>query len=191
MNSNKSNFARGLILGTCTAGVLTGALFLLNHLLPVPWLLSTAITALTFFFHFTMRLAVGAVIPALFRKRLNPEHFWFRQRPFEAKLYRFLKLRRWKGNMPTYNPREFDLEENTLPQIIRNSCSAELVHECIMVMSFLPLALIPIWGAPGVFLCTSVLAALFDSVFVMMQRYNRPRLMRLAARQKGASCVQS
>ena len=49
----------------------------------------------------------------------------------------------------------------------------------IIVFSFLPVfAAIP-FGSLPVFVITSVLAACYDAIFVVMQRYNRPRIMRL------------
>ncbi len=86
--------------------------------------------------------------------------------------------------MPTYDPSQFSLTENALEQVIRNMCGAEIVHEIIMLCSFLPLLVIPVFGAWPVFLITSVLAALFDSLFVMAQRYNRPRLERIYEKQE-------
>ena len=56
---------------------------------------------------------------------------------------------------------------------------AEVVHEVIMVLSFAPLMLIPRYGAAVVFSVTSVLACLVDGLFVMIQRFNRPRVLRL------------
>ena len=57
-------------------------------------------------------------------------------------------------------------------------CQAEIVHEVIVVLSFLPLlAAIP-FGAFPVFLITSLLAAMYDLTFVIMQRYNRPRILK-------------
>ena len=53
-----------------------------------------------------------------------------------------------------------------------------------MVLSFVPVAFSVWFGSLGVFLITSFAAFLFDSVFVILQRYNRPRLMRLAGRGK-------
>jgi hypothetical protein len=51
------------------------------------------------------------------------------------------------------------------------------------LLSFLPLlAAIP-FGAFPAFLITSLAAACFDTVFVIMQRFNRPRLIKLI--QKG------
>ena len=101
-------------------------------------LLSLAITAGTTGYHFVMRLLVGWLVARCVRKPLDPDSFRFRQRNFERKLYRTLRVRRWKGQMPTYNPHEFSIEENTPEQIIQNSCKAELVHEWIVAASFLP-----------------------------------------------------
>ena len=146
------------------------------------WLLSTAITFGTTFYHFGMRLLVGALVPPV--QGTSP---WFRPRKWEAALYRLLHVKAWKRHLPTYDPRQFSLAENTLAQVIRNMCGAEIVHEVIMLCSFLTLLAIPIFGSWPVFLTTSVLAALFDSLFVMAQRYNRPRLERIYQKQEARS----
>ena len=178
MDATKHNGPLAGLVKTCAlSGCLLCALFaLLYHFFPYAAFLSLAITAGTTGYHFVMRLAVGWVVPTLTRGRLNPDSFWFRQRPFERKLHRFLRVRRWKGKMPTYNPEEFYFGKNTPEQIIQNSCVAELVHEVIFIASFLPVFAIRFWGAPAVFLITSLLAAGVDCCFVLMQRYNRPRL---------------
>ena len=57
-------------------------------------------------------------------------------------------------------------------------CQAELVHETITVLSFVPV-LFAIWfGQLPVFLITSLLAAAFDMQFVILQRFNRPRVIK-------------
>lgn len=155
-----------------------------HHFFPKELLLSLAITFGTTGYHFVMRLVVGWIIPSLTRGRLNPDSFWFRQRSFEPKLYRKLHIRRWKGKMPTYNPSEFSFEENTPEQIIQNSCVAELVHQVISAASFLPLLTVGVFGALPVFLITSLLAAVFDCFFIILQRYNRPRLQRFQKNTK-------
>lgn len=65
-------------------------------------------------------------------------------------------------------------------------CQAELVHETIVVLSFLPIAGGIRFGAYPVFIITTVLAAGYDLLFVMMQRYNRQRVLMLPA-HKSAS----
>ena len=66
-------------------------------------------------------------------------------------------------------------------------CQAELVHETIALLSFLPIAAGIWFGAYPVFVATSLLSAGFDLLFVMMQRYNRQRIMVLLGRQRTAT----
>ena len=150
-------------------------------------ILSLAITAGTTAYHFVMRLAVGWLVTLITRGQLPSDHFWFRQRPFERRLYRLLRVRKWKGQMPTYDPGKFSFAQNTPEQIIQNSCEAELVHEIIAVASFLPLLASFLWGAFPVFLISSILAAALDCCFAIMQRYNRPRLQQYLKRYKAKS----
>ena len=51
------------------------------------------------------------------------------------------------------------------------------------MISFLPLAAAIPLGAFWVFFITSLGGALFDLSLVILQRYNRPRILRLAQRQ--------
>lgn len=147
------------------------------------WLLAAAISFGTTAYHFVMRLAVGYFLPKITNYDFDYQHPWFRPRSWEKAFYQKLRLRRWKGKLPTYAPGQFSLEENSLHRIIQNMCGAEVVHEIIMLLSFLPVFTIPLFGEPVVFWTTSVCAALFDSLFVMAQRYNRPRLVRLFQRK--------
>lgn len=160
---------------SCVVTVVFSALYLFFFR---DWLLSAAITTGTTCYHFGMRLLVGALVPPV-----NGTSRWFRPRKWEAAFYRLLRVKSWKQHLPTYDPQQFSLKENTLEQVIRNMCGAEIVHEVIMVCSFLPLLVIPVFGSWPVFLITSVLSALFDSLFVMAQRYNRPRLERIYKKQ--------
>jgi hypothetical protein len=61
-------------------------------------------------------------------------------------------------------------------------CQSEIVHEIIFVLSFMPILAIIWFGEPLAFIITSILSALFDLMFVIMQRYNRNRILRLKAR---------
>lgn len=172
-------FAFLIFAATAVAGGMTLLFSGLYSLLGASWLLSAAITFGTTFYHFAMRLAVGVTI----RRIPDPGALWFRPHHWEPRLYDILRVKQWKKHMPTFNPSQFSLKENTLPQILHNSCRAEVVHEVIMVLSFLPVLTIPRFGAAGVFWTTSILSALFDSSFVILQRFNRPRLQRILARE--------
>ena len=81
--------------------------------------------------------------------------------------------------MVTVRPEQFDLSVNSMDDLLHNMAQAELVHRIIMVLSFAPIILIIPYGAPMIFIVTSLLASLFDLQFVMIQRYNRPRVMRV------------
>jgi len=137
------------------------------------------ITCGTTAYHFLMRLAVGGIINRIFHNRMNYRASWFAQRPFEKKLYKALRVKKWKGKMGTYDPSLFDSSIHTMDEIAGAMCQAEIVHEIIILLSFVPiLGAIP-FGTLGVFVITSLLAACFDSMFVIMQRYNRPRVLKL------------
>ena len=162
-----------VILVTC------GVTYALTDIQP---LFSMAITFGTIFYHLAVRRAIGGLIDAKYHNHMDYTKKWFQERPFEKKLYQALKVKKWKKWLPTFNPEDFDLKNCSVEEIIQVSCQAEIVHEVIMPFSFVPI-LFSIWfGSLGVFIITSCAAFLFDSIFVIMQRFNRPRLMRLLKR---------
>lgn len=81
--------------------------------------------------------------------------------------------------MPTYDRSLFDPQVHTWAEIAQAMCQAELVHETIAALSFLPIVESIWFGTYPVFIVTSVFAAAFDMLFVMIQRYNRQRIMKL------------
>lgn len=133
-------------------------------------------------YHFVMRLCVGALINLIMKNKANPQNAWFREKSFERGLYKLLRVRRWRKYVPTYSPETFDPSVKTTEEIVGASCQAEVVHEIIMVLSLLPIAFIPLLGGAAALIITSVLSMLFDSVFVILQRYNRPKLLRVMGR---------
>ena len=133
-------------------------------------------------YHFAMRLAVGTLINAIMKNRADHNSVWFREKPFEKPLYGLLCVRKWKKYIPTYSPDTFDTTQKTVKAIVGATCQAEIVHELIMLLSLLPIAAIPFLGAAAAFIITSVLSMLVDLVFVILQRYNRPRLVRVMER---------
>lgn len=161
-----------------------GALFiglLIFHLLfPAGWLLSLLITCGTFLYHFLMRLGIGYLIPNRFTGREK----WFRPKNWEPRLYEKLNVQAWKRHMPTFDPESFDLSRHSLNDVIGTMCKSEVVHEVIIPFSFLPLLASILFGEFLVFLLTSLFAAFIDTLFVILQRYNRPRLMELRDRRE-------
>lgn len=133
-------------------------------------------------YHFAMRLAVGVAVDAVMKNRADHESPWFREKGFERALYRWMRVRKWKKFLPTYSPETFDARQKTVSQLVGATCQAEVVHEIIMILSLLPMAAIPLLGGAAALVITSVLAMLFDSLFVILQRYNRPKLVRVMKR---------
>ena len=148
------------------------------------WAIPYAITFGTCFYHFSMRLIVGHAINYKMKNRADYTKRWYQQRPFESAVYKFLNVKKWKATMPTYDPSVFDPRKHTWEEIAQAMCQAEIVHEVIVVLSFLPLlAAIP-FGAFLVFLFTSIAAALYDLSFVIMQRFNRPRIIQFIKKER-------
>ena len=134
------------------------------------------------FYHFSMRLAVGSLLDQKLRNEVDYHCAWFQERSFEPKLYAFAHVRIWKKHMPTFEADLFDLRTKNLESIVKATCQAEIVHEIIIVLSHLPILLGFAIGTWKVLIATSALAALIDLLFVMIQRYNRPRLVLLMER---------
>ena len=149
------------------------------------WLLGTAITFGMCAYHMIIRLLAPVMLSAVFHRKYNARSRWFRQKSWESKLYHFLRVKKWKAKAMTYDPREFSLKIHTVEEVINNMCHAEAVHELIMVLSFTSLFFAIPFGSFEVFLITAVFAAAVDGGFVLIQRYNRPRLILLAEQKKG------
>ena len=133
-------------------------------------------------YHFAMRLAVGTVVNSIMKNSANYKNVWFREKRFEDKLYKLIRVRKWKKHLPTYDPDTFDASQKTVKELVGATCQAEIVHELIMVLSLLPIASIPFLGGAAAMVITSVLAMLFDFLFVILQRYNRPKLVKVMER---------
>ena len=184
MKHTQTPFARMLILTAAVSGTAAAGFALLYRQHTWELFLTLAITAFTICYHFAMRLLVGALVSMTIVKRLNVHSGWFEPKMFEAPLYRKLRVKQWKDKMPTYAPGNFSLKDNSLEQIVYHMCEAEVVHEIIVVLSFVPLLFAIPWGSFPVFLSTSAVSALVDLAFVVIQRYNRPRLVRLLEKKK-------
>ena len=146
--------------------------------------LSLAITFGTIAYHFCMRLAVGLIFNASMKNRADYTKKWFRVGASEIKLYNKLKVKKWKDKMPTYDTDAFDTTKHSRDELGQVMCQSELVHETIFVLSFLPIIAVVWFGEPLVFIITSVVAATVDLMFVMMQRYNRSRIIRMINKAK-------
>lgn len=160
------------LMGTIVAGILYQKTFL------GIWL-TLAITFGTTTYHFIMRWVVAFIYNSIMHNRADYRKRWYQVSKFEMKLYEKLRVKKWKNHMPTYNPSLFDPRQHTWDEIAQATCQAELGHETIVVLSFAPI-LAGLWlGGYSAFIITSIFAAVFDMMFVIMQRYNRQRIVKL------------
>ena len=182
-NNMSQKISKNLIILICVNIVfviLTITFAVLHNIFRQGWMLSVYITFLTISYHFAMRLMVGELVTVIYRDRkFNLDSPGFHIYKFEEKLYRILKVKKWKIHMITAKPEQFDLSTNSMEVLLHNMAQAELVHRIIMVLSFVPVLFIIPYGVPAIFITTSLVASLIDLLFVIMQRYNRPRVMRI------------
>ncbi len=141
--------------------------------------LPLAITFGTTSYHVVMRLLVGLVFGVVMQNKADYKKRRYQVSRHEMAFYEKLNIKDWKRRMPTYDHTLFDPRVHTWEEIAQVMCQAEMIHETIVLLSFLPIAEGIWFGAYPVFIVTSVLAAGCDTLFVMMQRYNRQRIMKL------------
>lgn len=128
---------------------------------------------------------IGRLLP---KSWLHEDRFPFRPFAFErqGKLYEKLKIKSWQNKLPDMS-RLFTrfmpakkLNADTLrdlPLMIKETCVAEFIHLLLPLAGLYCLRLWP--GAGGVIV--TLLYFLGNLPFVLIQRYNRPRLQRLCA----------
>lgn len=125
---------------------------------------------------------------ALPRERFDPESALFRERPREqgGRFYEKLGIKLWKDKLPDKSRvsgggYSKSIRERPSPahlrRLVRESCVAEFVHLCLAAVS--PVFLVTMRG--GMSVAAAVLYALHNIPFIMIQRYNRPRLKKTAA----------
>ena len=142
----------------------------------------TGITAFTIMYHFGVRIIMGNV-SKLFKKHISYKQKWFKERKFEKKLYKILKVKNWKDKALTYNPESFSLENHSLDEIANTMAKSEVDHWINEAISVSTIFFSLIWGEFWIFLITALAAMIFDSQFIIIQRYNRPRIVKLIERK--------
>lgn len=162
--------------------ILFAVCIMLYSITGVSLMMTLAITFGVTSYHFVMRLSVGYLIGKCLNNQVDYTKKWFKVSSFETHLYNILRVKKWKQNMPAFQKDCFDIKLHSIEEITGATCQAEIVHEIIIVFSFLPIILCKWLGSCAVFVITSLIAALIDISFVMIQRFNRPRLLKMMKR---------
>ena len=130
---------------------------------------------------------VGRLLP---KSWFHGDRFPYRCASWEAKLYRALRVHAWQDKVPDMSrivPKLIPakkLEGNfreQLPRMIEETCVAEFIHFLLILLSFYALRL---WPGAGGAVFTAVYILFGNLPFLIIQRYNRPRLQRLLAAQQ-------
>lgn len=132
-----------------------------------------------------VRAWIDVLIPARF---LRPDGWWFRTRDWErdGEWYREeLRIDRWKDKLPSLRTasrfskkRLTEASRRYFNRFITETCRAESNHlraiASVMVMR--------LWTPVDLWLVCMLIAVVGNVPFIMIQRYNRPRLMRALER---------
>ena len=137
---------------------------------------------------------VGFVLGELFPRRwVHYDRFPFKEFSWEkdGELYRKLRVNEWKDRVPDMSsvfkwmfPKKAMGPTRTceyFERFVKETCVAEAVHVLLMVAGFFIYVFVfhTAWG-----LIASILYALGNLPFVLIQRYNRPRFRMLLERQR-------
>ena len=122
------------------------------------------------------------------RRDPDPESFIFRERSWEKSgtVYDRLNIRRWKnripdisrvlkGKMPAKELRP-GFTEDQIRIMIRETCTAEAIHG---LLNLFGIRLLQLWKGTGGIVLFLIYVFLGNVPFILVQRYNRPRLKRL------------
>lgn len=183
-----STMKRNMFIVCIVSAILSLVFYFANTYYDLSQCYPLFITSVTIFYHVGIRLVVGYSLDGFKRHDFIYDKGVFKEFTFEKNLYKLLKVKTWKDKMPTFNPSTFNMENNSTRTIINVMCVSELVHLVNVPLSFVPIAscfLVPrLKEDLIIFMITGILAACFDMLFVIMQRYNRPRIIRLLKRQQ-------
>lgn len=128
---------------------------------------------------------------------LKPNKGIFRCRLYEneGKLYERIGIKKWQKKVPDMSrilpfmmpPKNLQGDyQSRLSVMILETCKAELTHVVLCVIGLPVLKLIPGKGGMIVYLLYVVV---FNLPYILIQRYNRPRLIRLYEKQKQKECI--
>ena len=146
-------------------------------------ILWTGITFFTIMYHLWVRIIMGNVCK-LFKKYINYKQWWFREKNFEKKIHQLLHVKEWKGKALTYNPELFSLKEYSLEEIANTMSKVEVDHWINEIISLSTLLFAIPWGQFWIFLISAIAAMIFDAQFIVIQRYNRPRVEKILEKKE-------
>ena len=141
-------------------------------------------------------LSVGIMISGIYwpRNLFDYTSALYRQRNWEKsnKVYGFLKVSKWKGRVPDMSKivgkmpdkRISCLNVDTLNMMIKETCVAEFAHILLIIFA-IPMNFM--WDGIYGFVCF-LMYSIGNIPFIIIQRYNRPRLIKVLERLENRQC---
>ncbi len=127
---------------------------------------------------------VGQALP---RRWFDPYRTPYRCRDWEkgGRVYNKLHIRRWKDRLPDMSRLMPDMVKKKLAaadpmSLVQETCVAECVHCWLVVLS---VGMLFLWKSVWSWALWLVYNLLGNVSFILIQRYNRPRLLRLAEKE--------
>ena len=131
---------------------------------------------------------VGQALP---RAHFDPQKFPYRSADWEngGKVYEKLGIKHWKDRLPDMSKIMPDMVKKKMSAVksqgmdvlIAETCVAECVHWALMLLS---LGMFFFWRGAWAVVFWLVYNLLGNLPFIIIQRYNRPRLVMLEQRRK-------
>lgn len=135
------------------------------------------------------------------RKYIWETRFPFKSLPFEQEgaIYNKLHILKWKTKLPDASmilgrlfprwiPQKRIEKASKVPVLIKETCVAEATHVAATILGF---GCVWFWPGAGGW-CLAAAGVIFHLPFILMQRYNRPRLLKanqmLLLRQTERDC---
>lgn len=121
----------------------------------------------------------------LLPKGLFQNNFFFKEKSFERNLYKSIRIKKWKDKLPGMNATlkrlKTDLNPAYLDKMILQTYYAEFGHLIIAVLGFLCIVV-----NPNEYFLMALLSATVNFFvhlpFCLIQRYNRPRLVKVKSK---------
>lgn len=137
---------------------------------------------------------VGQALP---RAHFDPQRFPYRSADWEngGKVYEKLGIKHWKDRLPDMSKIMPDMVKKKMSAVksqgmdvlIAETCVAECVHYWLIVLS---LGIFLFWRGVWAVVFWLVYNILGNVPFILIQRYNRPRLVLLEQRRKRRAAKQ-
>ena len=148
------------------------------------WKAFTVISG-TLFYHVGIRWGILALIDYGPEDWFDWRRWIYTPRRYEKALYDKLRVGDWKAYVPVLRPSLYSPREHSWDDILLTMCQTEFAHAlgalgCLIPMILGPLLFKGFWA----FFITGLLLILAEMCFIIVQRYNRPRVIAMLRKRE-------